>query len=144
MLLFLQDLFSGYLMFGRTPKIYGLLKLAVRSMSCDINTTNHNLVFQKSLIMNLWLSKIYEYLSVHKDNYDSLQFSFSVVSDSLWHHWLQHARLPCLSPTSRAYSISCPLRQWCHPTISSVVPFPSRLQSFPASGPSNESVLHIR
>ena len=64
----------------------------------------------------------------------SVQFSRSVVSDSLWPHGLQHARPPCPSPTLRVYSNSCPLSQWCHPTISSsVVPF-SCLQSFPASG----------
>ena len=68
--------------------------------------------------------------------YNVLQFSHSVVSDSLWLHGLQHARLPCLSPTPRACSNSCPLSQWCHPTISSsVVPFSSCPQSFPASGP---------
>ena len=61
-------------------------------------------------------------------------FSCSVVSNSLWPHGLQHTRLPCPSPTLGAYSNSCPLSQWCHPTISSsVVPF-SWLQSFPASG----------
>ena len=63
-----------------------------------------------------------------------LQFSHSVVSDSLWPQELQHARLPCPSPTSRACSNSCPLSWWCHPTISSsVIPFFSCLQSFPAS-----------
>ena len=62
------------------------------------------------------------------------QVSRSVMSDSLRSHRLQHARLPCPSPTPRAYSNSCPSRLWCHPTISSsVVPF-FRLQSFPASG----------
>ena len=67
--------------------------------------------------------------------YLTVQFSRSVVSDSLWPHGLQHARLPCPSPTPRAYSNSWPLSQWCHPTISSsVVPFSSCLQSFPASG----------
>ena len=66
--------------------------------------------------------------------YPAVQFSRSVVSDSLPPHGLQHARLPCLLPTPRAYSNSCPLSQWCHPTISSsVVPFSSHLQSFPAS-----------
>ena len=66
---------------------------------------------------------------------DSVQFSYSVVSDSLWPHGLQHARPPCPSPTAGVYSNSCPLGPWCHPTISSsVVPFSSRLQSFPASG----------
>ena len=66
-----------------------------------------------------------------------LQFSSvqSVVSNFLWSHGLQYARPPCSSPTPRVYSNSCPLSQWCHPTISSsVVPFSSHLQSFPASG----------
>ena len=63
------------------------------------------------------------------------QFSRSVVSDSLWPHEPQHTRSPCPSPITRDYSNSCPLSQWCHPTISSsVVPFSSCLQSFPASG----------
>ena len=67
--------------------------------------------------------------------FSSVQFSRSVVSDSLWPHGLQHARLLCLSPTPRVYSNSRPLSWWCHPTISSyVIPFSSRLQSFPASG----------
>ena len=63
------------------------------------------------------------------------QFSRSVVSDSLLPHGLQHTRPPCPSPTNRFYLNSCPLSQWCHPTISSSVdPFSSRLQSFPAAG----------
>ena len=62
-----------------------------------------------------------------------VQFSRSVVSNSLWPHELQHARPPCLSPTPRIYPNSCPLSQWCHPAISSsVVPFSSCHQSFPA------------
>ena len=57
------------------------------------------------------------------------------MSDSLWPHGLPHARLPCPSPTPRACSNSCPLSWWCHPTISSsVVPFSSHIQSFPALG----------
>jgi len=64
-----------------------------------------------------------------------LQFSHSVMSDSLWPHGRQHARPPCPSPTPRACSNSCPSSQGCHPTISSsVVPFSSCLQSFPESG----------
>ena len=64
-----------------------------------------------------------------------VQFSHSVVSDSLWPHRLQHARPPYPSPTPGVYSNSCPLSQWCHPTISSsVFHFSSHLQSFPASG----------
>ena len=64
-----------------------------------------------------------------------VQFSRSVMSDSLQPHGLQHARLPCPSPTPGAYSNSCPLSRWCHPTISSsVIPFSSLLQSFRVSG----------
>ena len=64
-----------------------------------------------------------------------VQFSCSAMSDSLWPHGLQHTRLPCPSPTPRACSNSSPSSWWCHPTISSsVVPFSSCLQSFPASG----------
>ena len=66
---------------------------------------------------------------------NSLQFSSSFISNSLQPHGWQHARSPCLSPTPGVYSNSCPLSRWCHPTISSsVVPFSSHLQSFPASG----------
>ena len=64
----------------------------------------------------------------------SVQFSRSVVSDSLRPHESQHARLPCPSPTPRVYPNSCPSSQWCHPAISSyVVPFCSCPQSLPAS-----------
>ena len=67
--------------------------------------------------------------------FSSVQFSHSVLSDSLRPHGLQHARPPCSSPTPGAYSNSCPLSHWWHPTISSsVVPFSSCLQSFSASG----------
>ena len=63
------------------------------------------------------------------------QFSHSVVSDSLWPHELQHARPPWPSPTPGVHPNPCPLSRWCHPTISSsVVPFSSCPQSFPASG----------
>ena len=69
--------------------------------------------------------------SIHQ----SIQFSCSVMCDSLWPHGLQHAILPCTSPTPGACSNSCPLSQWYHPTISSsVAPFSSSPQSFPASG----------
>ena len=64
----------------------------------------------------------------------SVQFSHS-VSDSLWPCGLQHARPPCPSSIPGVYPNSCPLSWWCHPAISSyVIPFSSRLQSFPASG----------
>ena len=63
------------------------------------------------------------------------QFSHAVVSDSLWLHRQEHTRPPCPPPTPRVYSNSCPLSWWCHQTVSSsVIPFSSCLQSFPASG----------
>ena len=81
------------------------------------------------------------YILVHT----SVQFSYSAMSDSLWLHGLQHARLLCPSPIPGASSNSCPSSWWCHPTISSsIVPFSSCLQSFPALVFSNESVLRIR
>ena len=70
-----------------------------------------------------------------KKTLSSVQFSCSVVSDSLQPHGLQHARLLCPSPAPRVYPDSCPSSQWCHPIISSsVILFSSCLQSFPASG----------
>ena len=65
--------------------------------------------------------------------FSSVQFSYSVVSNSLWPHGLQHARFPCPSPTPGVYSNSCLLSRWCHPAISSsVVPFSSCPQSHDA------------
>ena len=87
------------------------------------------------------------YLSKYKDGFSYhlnlckiqlmvlVQFSCSVLSDSLQTHEPQHARPPCPSPTPRVYPNSCPLSRWCHPAISSsVIPFCSCPQSFPASG----------
>ena len=72
----------------------------------------------------------------------SVQFSHSVMSDSLWPHILQVTRPPCPSPTTRIHSKSCPSSRWCHPTISSsVIPFSSCLQSLPASGSFSVSQL---
>ena len=76
--------------------------------------------------VQLWYIYIMEY---------SVQFSHSVVSDSLQPHESQHARPPCPSPTPGVHSNSCPSTRWCHPAISSsVVPFSSCPQSLPASG----------
>ena len=81
-----------------------------------------------------WLDKE-AMVHIYNRIFSSVQFSHSVVSDSLHLHWLEHASPLWPSPTPRVYSNSCPLSQWCHPTISSsVVPFSSCLQSFPASG----------
>ena len=76
----------------------------------------------------------------------SVQFSCSVVSNYLRPHGLQHARPPCLSPTTRVYSHSCPLSRWCHPTISSsVIPFSLLPSIFPSLRDlSNESAFRIR
>ena len=83
----------------------------------------------------LWLSIFSRYIHVVVCIFQLL-FSCSVMSNSLWPYGLQHARLPCSSLTPRTCSDLCPLSRWCHPTISSsVVPFSSCLQPFPASGP---------
>ena len=67
--------------------------------------------------------------------FSSVQFSCSVMSNSLWPHELQHVRPPCPSPTPGVYPNPCPSSQWCHPTISSFVDrFSSCPQSFPTSG----------
>ena len=74
------------------------------------------------------------YPSLCLKSFSSVKFSHSVVSNSLQTHAMQHLRLPCSSPTHRAWSNSCPLSQWYHSTISSsVIPFSSYLQSFAAS-----------
>ena len=91
------------------------------------------------------LKQVRLFCSKYRYDLHSVQFSCSVMSDSLRPHGPQHARPPCPSPTPRAYTNSCPLSQWCHPTISfSVVPFSSCLQSFSASGSFPMTVLPIR
>ena len=81
---------------------------------------------------NIWTTYTARY---QKNMFSSVQFSHSVVSDFLWPHGLQHIRFPCPSPTPGVYSNSCQLSRWYHPIISSsVVPFSSHLQYFPASG----------
>ena len=78
-------------------------------------------------------------------SFSSVQFSHSVVSDSLQPHELQHARPPCPSPTPGVHPNSCPLSRWCHPTISSsVVPSPSALNLSQHQVFSIETVLRIR
>ena len=89
-------------------------------------------VFPGGLVPRHSPSQIPKSVNAH---FSSVQFSHSVMSDSLWPHGLQHARLPCPSPTPGVYSNSCPLSRWCHLIISSfIVPFSFCLQSFPASG----------
>ena len=105
---------------------------------------NKRITQMKALLCKLTSGKIkYPLLCFQCPQFSSVQ-SLS-PSDSLWPHRQQHARPPGPSPTPGAYSNLCLLSRWCHPTISSsVVPFSSRLQSFPASRSSNESVLRIR
>ena len=90
---------------------------------------------QVRLFSVVWFSSLsvnFDWIFFHVPG--TAQFSLSVMSDSLRPHGLQHAKLSCPSPTPGAYSNSCPSSRWCHLTISSsVVPFSSSLQSFPAS-----------
>ena len=82
-------------------------------------------VYDDQCLFNITFHNIYIYIIC--------QFSHSVLSDSLWPYGLQHDKLLCPSPTPGAYSNSCPLSRYCHPTISSSVAlFSSRIQSFPA------------
>ena len=76
---------------------------------------------------------IYTYWEMIITVFSSVQFSCSVVSDSLWPHESQHARPPCPSPTPGVHSGSRPSSPWCHPDISSVVPFSSCPQSLPTA-----------
>ena len=81
------------------------------------------------------LSMYYVQNTMFTSRFSSVQFSRSVLSYSLWPHGLQHGKLPCPSPTPRAYSNSCPLSQWCHPIISSsIIPISFHFRSFQAIG----------
>ena len=86
-------------------------------------------------VEHVWATHIWKKKENWNKKHCSVQFSHSFVSDSLWPHELQHARPPCPSPTPRVHPDSGPSSRWCHPTISSsVVPFSSCPQSFPATG----------
>ena len=90
----------------------------------------------------MWLVKLMVVVTFPYWGFSSVQFSHSVVSDSVRPHELQHTRPPCLSPTPRVYPNPCPLSRWCHPAISSsVINFSSCPQSFPASGSFQRSQL---
>ena len=87
---------------------------------------------------------LHDSINPFEGNIYSVQFSHWVMSSSLRPHETQHARPPCPSPTPGIYPNPCPLSRWCHPTISSsVIPFSSRLQSFPASGSFQTSQLFV-
>ena len=102
-------------------------------MTSDINKGQRLLEKERKHLPQLYLHMMS--LTPRDWGTGSVQFSRSVVSNSLQAHGLKYVRPPCPSPTPGVYSNSCPLSWWCHPTISSsVVPFSSHLQSFPASG----------
>ena len=103
--------------------------------SCFVKTVGINVVMGRAEFEICVVRVIHSTTTNSIFSYHSVQFSRSVMFNSLWPHGLQHARLPCPSPAPTACSNSCPSRWWCHPAISSsVVPFSSCLQSFPASG----------
>ena len=114
----------------------GLLKVHAWTFTCQglyINYTELHLI--RRLIHHTNLFTLLTKVSKIKARVIPVQFSCSVVSDSLQPHGLQHTRPLGPSPTPRVYSNSCPLSWWCHPIISSFVfPFSSHRQSFPASG----------
>ena len=96
-------------------------------LSCCVCRHNMNMLVISNTVIGWFLRKCLHFSSV--------QFSRSVVSDSLPPHELQHSRPPCPSPTPRVHSNSCPSSRWCHLAISSsVVPFSSCPQPLPASG----------
>ena len=102
-----------------------------------VTSTSLQLLVNYSEIIYLLICFINGSWSCHQASvqFSSVQFSRSVMSDSLQPHEPQHARPPCPSPTSRVHANPCPSSQWCHLTISSsVIPFSSCPQSFPASG----------
>ena len=110
-------------------KLFNFSKCRVLSYTCDRQNMKHK-----------------QMPNTRSVQFSSVQFSHSVVSSSLWPLGLQHARLPCLSPTPGAYSNSCPSSQWCHSTILILC---GHLLLPPSIFPSirvfsNESVLHIR
>ena len=140
---FLRDIFSDYLPrrlviynFHVFSQCYLLISFSFlfknTSLTCNYSLTFSWLNFceDRYFVVFLTCRALKQYLAN-----SSVQFSHSVVSDSLRPHEPRHARAPWPSPTPGVYSNSCPLCRWCHPTIlSSVIPFSSCPQSFPASG----------
>ena len=105
-----------------------IFKFPIESVS---KTRNYLLLISKPTINCLYYASV----NIAQPETASVQFSHSVVSDSLWPHESQHARPPCPSPTPGVHSDSRPLSRWCHTAISSsAVPFSSCPQSLPASG----------
>ena len=114
-----------------------VVKSQTRLKRISMHTCDYIMRHIKQVYIWVFLSVcIYKciYTCVYACVYTLVQFSCSVVSNSLWPHESQHTRPPCPSPTPRVHSHSRPSSQWCHPAISSsVVPFSSCPQSLPAS-----------
>ena len=128
-----------------------MIRLHLQSVSFEISTNSilSTIFFSFYLLGRMPACTIYRpgraLVIIHRIQFSSVQFSCSVVSDSLQPQESQHTRPPYLSPTPEAHSNSCPSSQWCHPVISSsVVPFSSCLQYLPASVFSSESTLRMR
>ena len=138
--------FYGFYLECYWPLFWGFYFLAVPGLSCGI----WDLIYLFIFLLNCFSWDFFFFLSCGMWDLFPWLDTESVVIQSLsrvqlWPHGLQHARLPCPSPSPGACSNSCPLSWWCHPIVSSsVVPFSSRPQSFPASGFSNELALRIR
>ena len=106
--------------------------MVIYMFQCDSLKSSHSYFLPHSptvCSLHLCLFRCLAYkviVTIFLNSISSVQFSHSVVSDSLWPRKLQHARPPCLSPTAGVHPNPCPLSQWCHPTIlSSVIPFSS-------------------
>jgi len=107
-----------------------------------LHTAFSRLLSSYYCVFQSFFKKLKCFFTTNSETNHSVEFSRSVVSDSLWPHEPQHARSPCRSPTPGVHPNPYPLSQWCHPIIlSSVVPFSSCLQSFPASGSFSVSQL---
>ena len=128
---------SGFVWSGQAQRASSLLALIINIIK---ETNNFTIEAWGQLVLSMWgslsLSEIaWENKNCYFVSDISVQFSHSVMSNSLQPHGLQHTRLPCPSPTPGACSNSCPSSWLCHPTISSsVIPFSFHLQSFPTSG----------
>ena len=122
--------------------VHGILKAKILewvTISSSRGSSQHRGQTQVSHIargfFTIWATRETHWVTWGAPKKRSVQFSHSVVSNSLRLHALQHARPPCPSSTPGGYPNSCPLSHWCHPTLSSsVIPFSSCLQSFPALG----------
>ena len=112
-----------------------LIARMMRFLTWSSSSPQQSLIYRESFSRTTCLIEPILVIKGWHSIFSSVQFSRSVVSDSLRPQGRQHARLSCPSPTPGVYTNSCPLSWWCHPIISSsVVPLSSQLQSFPASG----------